>query len=355
MAEEVDESVLNTNLKSYNTYMTEINQQLSDIDKTLNKEYYQSQRPTSIINRVFVDLFGVVGLYLMLFVLCDFTRVVIKGDSFFGLKWLFWGPYYYITDAPLLTRIWESKKFLKDLSEVRNDADFVWPDEKSCTQIGNAYAQDCQHEKNSGKKHPIKDKVGDGLDWLIRHTVGQSFGGVLGNGDCTDQGSTIAKDCAYDRCLAIWKAYNLFCDQYDVIINRATDMNWPNERPWTGNMLNNAPFSSWNDHEKAAYQCYYDSYIKIYQIGSTAVGDDGVPHDLMPDYDHDNYYSFNAAVLFHSSRIELYNPIYLNTFFGAPVWWTNGTNPIPESDMESFIRYFQLHIAEHTFDYWDTM
>lgn len=331
-----------------------LDKDLELINKELNKQTNLLEHPNSFIQRIFFDAFGTAVLYCFLFFTCDITQAIINDRPLFGLEWLFFGPYYFFTGAPILTRVWKSKKFLEDLTELKTGG-LEYPPDSTCTEVGTHYTNSCtSHEQHPHRHHPLRNKLGRGIDWIIRHSIGKHLGGVLGSFNCTDQGSTIAKDCAYDRCLAIWNAYNLFCDQYDVIINRATDMNWPNERPWTGNMLNNAPFSSWNDHEKAAYQCYYDSYIKIYQIGSTAVGDDGVPHDLMPDYDHDNYYSFNVAVLFHSSRIELYNPIYLNTFFGVPVWWTNETNPIPESDMESFIRYFQLHIAEHTLDYWDT-
>lgn len=288
----IDQEAVNVKLKTYNDYMSEINQELVDMDKILNKELYQSNRPSSIINRVFTDVFGVLGLYLMLFILSDFTRVILAGDSLHGIKWLFWGPYYYITDAPLLTRVWESKKFLKDLSEVRGDVDFAWPENNSCTDVGNTYKKNCE-EAGSQHTHPIKDKLGDGLDWLIRHTVGKHFGGFLGNGNCTDQSTTIAADCAYDRIRAAWGAYNGFCDIYPTLVtHRAMDINWPNTVS-----MSSGDMSHFSDHDKTAYQMYYDIYTAIYDIGSTIFTGHGTPENLNPDYDTTNYYSYNAEHL----------------------------------------------------------
>lgn len=347
MAEQISEQQLDAGLKSFNEYMKDINGQLEELNQTENKEYYQSQRPSSIIGRVFDDIFGVVGLYLMLFILCDFSRVIVQGGDFFGMKYLFWGPYYYLTSAPLMTRIWESKKFLKDLGEVERGDGFTWPDERPCSTIGSDYTTECG--KGVTRNHPIKDKVGDGLDWLIRHTIGKSFGGILGNGNCTDQGTTIANDCALDRCTAIWNAYNAFCDQNDNLIkHRATDINWPNTVASSA-----GDFNGWNSYDLDAYHMYYNSYLGIYDIGSTVFGGHGTPENLNPVLDTTNYYSLNAPMLF--GLIPTYNGT--GVYFPVPDWfrdeayipWVHG-----EMSLVDFIRYFQLHYKEHTLDYWDT-
>lgn len=319
---EIDDSILEYKGKSVTDYLDEIDQELADIDKTNNKEYYQSNRPSGIVNRIFVDVFGVIGLYLMLFILSDFTRVVLTGGKFFGIKWLFWGPYYYITDAPLLTRVWESKKFLKDLAEVKGDVDFAWPENNSCSQIGDTYKSNCNSE--SPHNHPVKDKIGDGLDWLIRHTIGKHFGGFLGNGNCTDQSTTIAADCAYDRVRAAWGAYNGFCDIYPTLItHRAMDINWPNTVS-----MNSGDMSHFSDHDKTAYQMYYDVYTAIYDIGSTVFTGHGTPENLNPSYDTTNYYCYNGEHMWGFD--SLYAPSI--KFEPVPSWYSQMRGSLPSKD-----------------------
>lgn len=347
MAEQIEEvpEEVSIKLKNFNEYMSDINREIADIDKVLNKEMYQSNRPSGIVNRVFTDIFGVIGLYLMLFILSDFTRVILTGDSLFGIKWIFWGPYYYITDAPLLTRIWESKKFLKDLSELEGSEDFDWPDNNTCTQIGDTYLKNCNEQTLKGK-HPIREKLGDGLDWLIRHTIGKHFGGFIGNGNCTDQSTTIASDCAYDRITAIWGAYNGFCDLYPTWIHhRALDINWPNTVS-----MHSGDISQFNEYERAAYQMYYEGYLDIYDIGSTVFTGHGTPENLNPNYDTETYYSYNANKLW---GLNGFNPpnnfAYLQ--FPIPSWYPRfGWTDPSSSTWKDNQRYFQLNYKEHRFD-----
>lgn len=337
---EIDESVLNYNTQTFNDYMSNINKELEDIDKTMNKELYQSKRPDSIVSRVFTDVFGVIGLYLMLFILSDFTRVILTGGSVFGIKWLFWGPYYYLTDAPLLTRVWESKKFLKDLAEVRNGDGFEWQENKSCTEIGNVYLENCNSE--TLHNHPVRDKLGDGLDWFIRHTIGKHFGGFLGNGDCTDQSTTIAQDCAFDRVKALWAAYNGWCDQYPTLItHRALDINWPNTVSMSSGDIRN-----FNDYDKAAYQMYYEGYLKIYDIGSTVFTGHGTPENLNPDYDDTTYYCYNAQKLWQLGSYSQNGFGYLN--FPIPSWYYPSVNSLADTKAQQM--YFQMNYKDHIFD-----
>lgn len=339
----IDESVLEYKGKTVNDYIADIDKQLSEMNNTMDKELYQSKRPDSIVSRVFTDLFGVLGLYIMLFILSDFTRVVLTGSSFYGLKWLLWGPYYYFTGAPLLTRIWESKKFLKDLSEVEKDADFVWPENQSCTAIGQTYEKNC--EDGTVKNHPIKDKMGDGLDWLIRHTVGKHFGGILGNGNCLDQSTTIAHDCAVDKAQALWAAYNAFCDMYPSQIGeRASDINWPNS------IANPVGVNIWNQWEKAAYNVYYDGYHAIFDTGSDAHTPDDWPTNLNPSYDSYTYYCYNAAKLWGLNGFggqDGYS--YLN--FPIPSWYySQGQGIWGSSDYKYNQMYFQANYKDHLYD-----
>lgn len=343
---DIDSSVLDYNSKNFNEYLKGINEELEDVDKLMNKEAYQETKPSGIIDRVFIDLFGVVGLYLMLFILSDFTRVILTGDQYFGIKWIFWGPYYYLTSAPLLTRVWESKKFLKDLAEVEGDADFTWPDNNSCSTIGSTYKKNC--EEGETRNHPIRDKMGDGLDWLIRHTIGKHFGGILGNANCTDQSTTIANDCAFDRVKALWGAYNGFCDMYPTMItHRATDMNWPNTVS-----MNSGYISQFTDNDKAAYQMYYEGYLKIYDIGSTVFTGHGTPENLNPAYDSENFYCFNANKLWGVNGYGNGDSFwYLG--FPIPGWYTEALKSDFYGNPESYKynqRLFQLNYQQHRYD-----
>jgi hypothetical protein len=164
---DIDEDVLNYQGKSIVDYLDEINSELQTLVNTENKELKEAEKPDGIVNRIFVDLFGILGLYLMLFVLCDLTRLVITGGELYGIKWIFWGPYYYFTEAPLLTRIWKSKKFLEDLADF-DRGEHTWPNERNCLEIGADYRTGCDLESTS-KKHPIRDHLGSGLDWIIKH------------------------------------------------------------------------------------------------------------------------------------------------------------------------------------------
>lgn len=341
---EIDQSVLDYRSKTVNDYLADINKQLVDMDKVMNEELYQSNKPDSIVNRVFVDLFGVFGLYIMLFILSDFTRVVLTGGSFYGLKWLFWGPYYYFTGAPLLTRLWESKKFLKDLAEVEKDADFVWPENQSCTQIGNTYEKNC--EDGTVKNHPIKDKMGDGLDWLIRHTIGKHFGGILGNGDCQDQGTTIAHDCAVDKVQALYDAYNAFCDMYPTLIyHRGSDINWPN------GVSNRDGENFWNGYEKAAYNAYYDGYLAIFDTGSPIHTSTDFPTNLNPSYDNVSFYCYNANKVLgignYHGGLQYQYPLT----WQIPSWYPDFSWYSTDStDYKSNQMFFQLNYKDHIYD-----
>lgn len=339
---DVDESILEYKGKTFTDYMKGINDDLEALDRDLNKEMYQAKKPDSFVGRVFTDLFGVLGLYIMLFILADFTRVVLTGGSLYGIKWLFWGPYYYLTDAPLLTRIWESKKFLKDLAEVENNQDFAWPEDKSCTDIGNIYQHNCQNQ--TVRNHPIKDKMGDGLDWLIRHTIGKSFGGILGNGDCEDQGTTIAHDCAVDKVQALHAAYVAFCNLYPDLINIVGDVNAPNTP-------GGDPSGLWgNEYSVAAYQMYYDGYLRIFDIGIQGHGSDDYPENLNPMYDDYTFYCFNAAKLWGMNGFggtDGYS--YLN--FPIPAWyWSPGQGIWGSTDYKFNQMYFQLNYKDHIYD-----
>ena len=313
-----------------------VNKDLEDINETLIKTLKQDKKPDSIAGRVIVDTIGLLALYFLLFVVCDFTRAIILGTDYFGLRWMIFGPYYYITKAPFMTRIWKSKKFLEDLSQLKRDQ-IEWPVNDSCSGYGDDYIRDCNSVKDSGH-HPIRDNLGKGLDWILSHLLGGHLGKLLTNSTCEEQGNTLARECANSRINAIWHCYNFFCDQYsDLITHRAEDINWPNTAANSSGSFNN-----WSSSDRAAYNAYYNCYICIYDIGSTLFGGHGTPSNLNPAVDTVNYYSLNPDTLWQS--------------FNRPNWFTNEAFiPYTHGEMsrQDYMRYFQLHYQEHLLDYWD--
>ena len=313
--------------------LANINDELDKIDKGLQTQTNVMEKPDSIVQRVFVDFFGIITLYGLLFLMCDATQAIVNDTPLFGFEWLFFGPYYFFTKAPLLTRIWKSKKFLEDLSEL-NNAGIEWDPKQSCSMQGGTYTEACDREEDDHHNQPVRDKLGKGLDWFLRHTIGKHFGGILGNGDCYDQGITIAYECADQRATSAYNAYTFFCEQQGPVAIVAT----PDQPNAPGNFSQQT--NGWDDRSKEAYQAYYDVYTAIYLIGSTNVGQHGRPDNLNPAFDATNNYCFNARTLYSIATTN-------SKGFGQPPWWVaaNGQHQGP--------CYYQDNYTDHLFDYWD--
>lgn len=307
-----------------------INTDLEKIYEVLEKELKQEKKPDSLIGRVVVDAFGLLALYVLLFVLCDFTRSALTGGDFFGFKWIFFGPYYFFTKAPLMTRVWKSKKFLEDLADVRK-GDVVWPNDLSCSVIGQFYIDGCSAEQST-HRHPVRDSLGSGLDWVLSHILPDSIGQFINNNSCGEQGETIAHACASDRLQAAYDCYEFFCQAHGLA--HIAGMNDPNR---VGTFEQQT--SGWDHYSTEAYQKYYNVYTSIYLIGSTLSGSDGTPTNLNPLIDRVDKYCFDAGSLFSSAPYQ----------FGIPPWWTaavsNGSATGP--------CYYQNNYKEHELDYWD--
>ena len=335
-----------TKLYSYEE-LAMIDGQLTDINNQLARQTKDLEKPDSIVQRVFVDLFGVIALYLLLFFTCDVTQAILNDRPLFGFEWLFFGPYYFFTGAPLMTRVWKSKKFLEDLSELKSDVGGLdYPPGQTCTSYGLRYENACNQEEEHPHRHPLRSKLGNGLDWILRHTIGKKLGGLLGNATCEDQGTTIATDCAETRINAIWECYIAVCGFHNIT-HIAADINWPNTVA-----SGSSEFRHWDTNSTFAYELYYDAYTAIYDIGSTVFGGHGTPSNLNTSYDRTNYYSYDYATLTDSQRSVLlgYSPLPMPNWFTVEAYrpYANGT-----MTEEDFIRYFQLHYKEHTLDFWD--
>lgn len=313
-----------------------IDSDLNKMYKLMEKEFKQSKRPDSIIQRVFTDAFGIIILYILFFFLCDFTRSALTNSAFFGIKWLFFGPYYYFTGAPIMTRIWKSKKFLEDLAQAKS-GDLEYDPRKTCTQEGQYYMIGCEKEENHPNRHPVKDNLGKGMDWILRHTVGQHLGGVLGNATCQDQSNTISRDCANQRLTKAWNCYLFICTQHGVA-NVASTIDWPNGANGTGQQTR-----GWDDRSKQAYGLYYDVYVALYDIGSVGSGSTtSRPTNLNPDFDSTNNYCINGLTLF-SYPVREDPP----SGFGQPTWWQT------EHGWQQDVCYYQNNYTNHLLDYWD--
>jgi hypothetical protein len=313
-------------LVTYEQY-NEVDNDLQKIYKLMEKEFKQSKKPNSFAQRMFVDLFGVVVLYVTFFFLCDLTRSVLTDSGFFGIKWLFFGPYYFFTGAPFMTRIWRSKKFIEDLAEFR-DANVQWQNNTTCTTIATNYTTGCNSEQRR-PNHPIRNNLGGGLDWVISHVVGNgALGGIIGESTCEEQGDTIGRTCADDRCTAAYNCYQFFCS-VNNITHVCARQNSPND-PGTFDQQTRG----WDDPSKYAYSMYYAVYTAIYRTGSIAHGGNFTPSDLNPDLDTVNQYCINPRP-------------YFGVIFTAPNWF------ITEDGMNKGPTFFQQNYKNHELDYWD--
>lgn len=305
-----------------------INTDLEKIYKVLEKELKEEQKPDSIIGRFVVDGFGLIVLYVLLFVVCDLTRSMLTDGPFFGLKWLFFGPYYFFTKAPLMTRIWKSKKFLEELADFK-DTQTDWPNERSCTSIGNSYTTGCNAEETT-HNHPVRDHLGHGLDWILSHFLSGKVGKFINNSTCEQQGSTIAHMCAGDRLTAAYDCYTFFCGVHDV--SHTFSKNGPNEGGSFDSQTRGYDFQT-----QEAYRRYYEVYTAIYDIGSTFTGHpDATPVNLNPNFDTLNQYCYNAASLFELG------------VFPTPPWFTSA-NGVQQGPC-----FYQQNYSVHRLDYWDT-
>lgn len=305
-----------------------VNNDLEDIYKVLEKELKIEEKPQSIIGRFVVDSFGLLVLYVLLFTLCDFTRAALTGGDFFGFKWIVFGPYYFFTKAPLMTRVWKSKKFLEDLANY-DDTQTEWPNKRTCTSIGNSYTTGCNNDKSTPGGGPVRNHLGKGLDWTLRHIFGGgTIGKFLNNTTCEEQGTTISRMCASDRVQAAYDCYTFFCGAHGI--ERVADINDPNMPNGFNGQTNN-----WDGLSKEAYRKYYEVYTAVYDIGSVLMGNDHVPKNLNPTYDDFNNYCYNAGALFSSHTV------------GVPPWWLAENGP---SEGPCF---YQHNYEAHSLDYWD--
>ena len=173
------------------------------------------------------------------------------------------------------------------------------------------------------------------MDWIIRHTIGQHLGGVLGNATCQDQANSVARDCADQRLTRAWNCYLFVCTQHGVQ-HVSPSIDWPN----TGGYSSQT--SGWDDRSKQAYQAYYAVYTALYDVGRLDAGSNSRPSNLNPAFDNINNYCINGLTLFSYPVRE--NP---PSGFGQPPWW------IAENGWQQDVTFYQNNYTNHLLDYWD--
>lgn len=73
-------------------------------------------RPQSPLQRILVNVVGFVALNAVTFLVTDIIRGAVTGKRP-GIWWFFYGPWYYITSAPLINRIVTVRRFFKELKD----------------------------------------------------------------------------------------------------------------------------------------------------------------------------------------------------------------------------------------------
>lgn len=109
MEEIIGSSNSNTDWLQLQTYkkLVEIEKDIRPpLVETINKE------PQSWLSRIIADFFGVFIGYIGFFFILNFIRSSITHTPLYRWYWMYFGPYYFITKAPMLTNEWTREEEL---------------------------------------------------------------------------------------------------------------------------------------------------------------------------------------------------------------------------------------------------
>ncbi len=142
----------------------------------------------SPLQRIISDCLGAVFIYFGTFILCDLIRTVREGQ-WTPLYWSIWGPYRYLTGAPLITRILRNREpktcqdkyddYLKDckndeiLGPVAQILDYMFDDDRKftdaeCENMAQIKLIHCQNKGMQGDtKEMMCQRQAD--NWLIEY------------------------------------------------------------------------------------------------------------------------------------------------------------------------------------------
>lgn len=126
------------------------------LQKELNSQQvsFTPNRPTSILQRATMDIFGSILVYAATFIVCDLMRTM-KSGTWTGLPWMIFGPWYALTGAPHITKIIGRDYPL--VSTVLGDIrDFFGSKFMSVSDCDKQYQSDltsCRNKDYSGWQH----------------------------------------------------------------------------------------------------------------------------------------------------------------------------------------------------------
>lgn len=124
---------------------------LSQLYEDSQKDY-SVNRPSSPLQRVLTDVLGFVLLNAVTFVLTDLMRGAFTGERP-GLWWFWYGPWYFITGAPLMNNIVDVHRLFVQIKDKDHTLPKPTPEELAQHQ------QHCNDEYDSNKKKCC-DKTG---------------------------------------------------------------------------------------------------------------------------------------------------------------------------------------------------
>lgn len=135
------------------TYDSMFNQLLV-LDKMMKKNQKKEDRKESPLERTLNDIFAAMFIYFGTFILCDLIRTFREGE-WTPLYWSIWGPWKYISGAPLIKKI---------IKRYRDNHDRI-----SCQDGFNAIQDSCDFY-NTAYTENDKDVIEQGKDlkdWLV--------------------------------------------------------------------------------------------------------------------------------------------------------------------------------------------
>lgn len=122
----------------------------------------------SVLERLLKDVFGFFSGYFVFFILANLIRSAITKTKLYPIYWSFFGPYYFVSKAPLLTLKWNREAEL--LSDVASN---------QCLQSARSEHRECL-ERGESSFHCNTIKARDNARCMIyKECSDQSIEGMI--------------------------------------------------------------------------------------------------------------------------------------------------------------------------------
>lgn len=207
----------------------------------LSQMYEDSQKdvdlnkPHSPLSRVITNIAGFVLLNAVTFVVTDLMRGAFTGKRP-GLWWFFYGPWYFITGAPLINNIVDMHRFFEEMKDrdhdVRATPEEIAEHQSHCWSEYNKENQECCNE-NNGEWNSTTNTCSN-FD-----TFGGGFSGNERNySDCVNKNTEMLNYCytfntdeQYNRALKMHDEHPLIFDMFYLFnfgeLPPFVDLPWP--------------------------------------------------------------------------------------------------------------------------------